>query len=248
MIGAQALLATLGRRLTALRVGRGMGVAALAHAAGLSRRYVTEAEAGRANLSLLKLASLASALGVPLRELCDLPLAAPERVALVGLRGAGKSTLGAALARELESPLVELDRRVEQRAGLGMGELIDLEGPDAWARWEAETLESVLSEGQRLVLEVPGSIVERPENFERVLTSCRTIWLRASPEDHWQRVVAQGDRRPMEGRPDARAELGELLRTRMGAYGRCEHHLDTSGVPPEQVLARVLDCLEAGQG
>lgn len=246
MIGAQALLGSLGRRLTTLRSGRGMGVAALADAAGLSRRYVTEAEAGRANLSLLKLAALASALGVPLRELCDLPLSAPERVALVGLRGAGKSTLGAALARELEAPLVELDRRVEQRAGLGMGELIDLEGPDAWARWEAETLEAVLSAGQRLVLEVPGSIVERPENFERVLTSCRTIWLRATPDDHWNRVLDQGDRRPMEGRPHARRELGQLLRAREGAYGRCEYHFDTSGAPPEQVLERVLACLESG--
>ncbi|HIG85714.1 MAG TPA: helix-turn-helix domain-containing protein [Planctomycetes bacterium] len=243
MIETQAILGALGRRLTTLREGRGLGVAALAEAAGLSRRYVTEAEAGRANLSLLKLASLASALGTPLGELCDLPLAAPERIALVGLRGAGKSTLGPLLARELEAPFVELDRRVEQRAGLGMGELIDLEGPDAWANWEAETLQEVLSAGQKLVLEVPGSIVERPINFERVLISCRTIWLRASPEDHWERVLNQGDRRPMSGRPKAREELANLLRTRAGAYGRCQHRLDTSQMGVEQVLERAQACL-----
>lgn len=245
MIQTQALLAALGRRLNTLREARGIGVSGLADAAGLSRRYVTEAEAGRANLSLLKLASLASALGVPLRELCDLPLASPDRVALVGLRGAGKSALGRSLARELDAPFVELDRRVEEQAGLPMGELIDLEGPDAWAVWEAATLEEVLSAGQKLVLEVPGSIVERPGNFERLRNSCRTIWLRAAPGDHWERVLSQGDRRPMSGRPRAQEELADLLQAREAAYGRCDFRLDTSGKGLGQVLEAALGVLEA---
>ena len=231
-----ALLHALGRRQPELRADRDRTVAELASLAGVSRRHVAEAEAGRANLSLSKLAALARALGVPLRELVDLPLAPLERIALLGLRGAGKSTVGPLLAQDLDAPFLELDRRVEARAGVGMAELLELEGPRTWERLERETLEEVLASGQRLVLEVPGSIVDRPEAFGRVLTACRTVWLQAPPEDHWERVVAQGDLRPMAGRPEARQELAELWSQRRPAYARSELVLATAGRSPAEVV------------
>ncbi|MDB2576200.1 helix-turn-helix domain-containing protein, partial [Planctomycetota bacterium] len=136
------LLRALGRRLRHERERRRFTVTELAECADLSRRYVTEAEAGRANLTVLKLAQLAAALGLPLRELCDLPVggARSERVALVGLRGAGKSTVGAALARRLEVPFVELDERIEGLAGLSLGAIFDLQGAEGYRAFEREAL------------------------------------------------------------------------------------------------------------
>ena len=179
----QVLLSALGQRLREARLGVPLTVSDLAHAAGLSRRYVTEAEAGRANLSLLKLASLARALGLPLGELCDLPLASGrhERIALVGLRGAGKSSVGRELARRLECPFVELDRRIEEHSGLRIGELFDLSGTETYRRFERETLEQVLSEGQRQVVATGGSIVNAPSTFARLRDACRTVWLARFP-------------------------------------------------------------------
>ncbi len=243
----QALLTFFGQRLRAAREAEGFSVSDLADTAGLSRRYVTEAEAGRANLSLLKLAALARALHMPLAELCDLPLAQGrlERIALVGLRGAGKSSVGQALAQRLECPFVELDRRIEERAGLGMGELLDLSGSETYRRLEREVLEQVLSEGGRQVIATGGSIVSAPGTFARLRDACRTVWLQAEPESHLQRVLAQGDQRPMQGRPRALEELRSLLASRQRLYARCEMHVPTDGRSVQEIAgwiaARVLE-------
>lgn len=245
MVDQSLLLAELGRRLRAARRARGLSVAELARLAGTSRRHVTEAEAGRANLSLLKLAALAEALSAPLGELCDLTpgVARGERVALVGLRGAGKSTVGRLLARDLEMPFVELDRRVEELAGLDLGALFDLRGAAGFHAAEAEALEQVLASGERLVLATGGSVVESPETFERLRVTCHTVWLRAAPEAHHQRVLAQGDRRPTRDHPRAMEELRAILRRRTPAYARCAHSVDTDGRTPAEVARAVRDAL-----
>ena len=239
----QALLSALGARLREARKASGLSVSDLALQAGLSRRYVTEAEAGRANLSLLKLANLARALGLPLGELCDLPLAAGrwERIALVGLRGAGKSSVGRELARRLECPFVELDRRIEERSGLPLGELFDLSGSETYRRIEREVLEAVLAEGQRQVIAPGGSIVNAPSTYARLRDACRTVWLKASPESHLARVMNQGDQRPMQGRPRALDELRALLEQRQRLYGRCEFQVDTDGKSISQVASWIED-------
>lgn len=227
----------LGNRLRSLREARGLSVSDLAARAGLSRRYLTEAEAGRANVSLLRLLDLARALEVPIQDLVC-PAGPPrERIALVGLRGAGKSTLGRQLALRLEVPFVELDQRVEALAGAPLGELFALHGEAGYHRFEAEALEEVLREGERLVLAVGGSIVTRPATFERLKRACRTVWLRASPAEHFDRVRDQGDRRPMADRPRARAELEALLRDREPLYAACEVAVDTRGLDVAQSLA-----------
>ena len=241
----QALLQALGARLRQEREAAGLNLADLASEAGLSRRYVTEAEAGRANLSLLKLAGLARALRVPLAQLCDLPLdlRRSERVALVGLRGAGKSSVGRALALWMEAPFIELDQRVEELAGMGLAELFDLRGAPTYRRLEREALESVLAQGQRMVLATGGSIVASPVVYARLRDACRTVWLQASPEDHLQRVLEQGDQRPTEGRPRAMEELREILERRAERYAQCELQVDTSGRSVEQVVEQIAQGL-----
>jgi len=243
----QTLLAELGRRLREARLRAGITVGELADRAGLSRRYVTEAEAGRANLSILKLAALAQALRAPLAQLLDLALTSKhaERIALVGLRGAGKSSVGRELALRLEVPFLELDQRVEELAGMPLGEIFSLQGEEHFHRLEAEALEGVLASGERMVLATGGSIVASTSNFERLRASCRTIWLRAAPEEHLQRVADQGDRRPMQGRPRALQELKELLARREPLYGRCEIEIETSGSSVAEVVRAIEQRLDA---
>lgn len=247
MPGEQALLIELGQRLRAAREAVGLSVSELGRRAGVSRRTVTEAEAGRANLSILKLGRLARVLRAPLGELCDLPLGAVrgERVALVGLRGAGKSTVGRQLALSLEVPFVELDERVERLAGMTLAELFDLRGAATYRRLEREALEETLAEGQRQVIATGGSIVQDEETFARLRESCRTIWLRATPEEHLARVLDQGDRRPTAGRPRAMEELREILDARGPRYALCERTVETSGRGPDEVTAEVLAGLES---
>src|SRR5687768_387340 len=208
----QTLLHEFGRRLRASRTLAGLSVSDLARTSGISRRHVTEAEAGRANLSLTKLQALAEALGVRPGELIDFDggdLRA-GRIALLGLRGAGKSSVGRGLALALEVPFVELDQRVEELAGLSLAAIFDLHGVPGFRRLEREALEAVLSEGGRMVIAAGGSLVRAADTFARLRQTCHTVWLRARPEDHYQRVVAQGDVRPMRGRPAAMAELKAL--------------------------------------
>ena len=240
------LLAEFGRKLRATRIERGLGVAELAQKAKISRRYLTEVEAGRANPSLLALASLAKALRIALAELVTLaPHArASERIALVGLRGAGKSSVGRALALALEAPFIELDSRVEELAGMRLSELFALHGEEHFHRLEAEALELVLAEGERCVIATGGSIVADERNFARLCESCRTVWLSATPEEHFARVLAQGDRRPMAQRPRAMAELEALLAAREPAYARSEIALSTSGRTVDELVSALVRRLE----
>ena len=243
----QPLLTELGRRLREAREARGLSVSELARRSRTSRRHVTEAEAGRANLSITRLADLADTLDVPLGRLCDLGRSPREsgRVALVGLRGAGKSTVGRALALRLEVPFVELDRRVEERAGLSLGEIFDLHGARRYRALEAEALEEVLAEGQGQVLAAGGSIVTAPETYARLRDTCTTVWLRAKPEEHFQRVVAQGDGRPMRDRPRALDELRAMLEEREPLYARCATRIDTDHCEVDKLVEELARRLEA---
>lgn len=247
MASDQALLNELGRRLRGAREAAGLSVSDLARRSGISRRTVTEVEAGRANPSILKLSCLARALRTPLGQLCDLPLGVfrGERVALVGLRGAGKSTVGRQIALAMEAPFVELDERVERLAGMSLAELFDLRGAGTYRRLQREALEEVLAEGQRQVIATGGSIVQDEETFARLREACRTVWLRATPEEHLARVLDQGDRRPSAGRPRAMEELREILASREPSYGLCEKTVETAGREPDEVVGEVLSQLEA---
>lgn len=241
LAGFQPLILELGKRLRGLRERRGLSLAQLATETGLSRRYLTETEAGRANPSLEVLLRLSIALAEPLPRLLDLPLRTrPDgRIALIGLRGAGKSSVGPLLARALECPFVELDQRVEELAGMSLGEIFPLHGEAAFHRFESEALERVLAQGERVVIATGGSIVESPACWERLKATCRTVWLAAEPEDHLARVAAQGDLRPMRQRPRALEELRSILAAREPRYAQCEIKLATSGRTPEEVAEEI---------
>jgi XRE family aerobic/anaerobic benzoate catabolism transcriptional regulator len=242
-LDSQAFLRRVGQRIRTARQSAGIPATELARRAEVSRRTLTEAEAGRANLTLTRLWGLAAALEVEVATLLAPDPGAERRgrVALVGLRGAGKSTVGRALALAREVPFVELDRRVEELAGLSLAAVFDFHGASGFRRLQAEALESVLAEGENLVLATGGSIVAAPATFARLRRTCHTVWLRARAEEHFERVIAQGDQRPMRGRPRALEELRALLEEREAAYARCEVTVDTSSDPVETAVARLLE-------
>lgn len=168
------------------------------------------------------------------------------RIALMGMRGAGKSTLGALLAERMGAPFIELDRRIEQESGLKLSAVFDLYGPAGFHRLEREALEHVLETNERFVLATGGSIVNEPETFSRLRSACFTVWLKAKPEDHMQRVIAQGDKRPMAGNQWAMADLRKILAGRAPLYEQADASVNTSGKTVKQVAAELAAVAKAG--
>jgi len=151
------------------------------------------------------------------------------RVCLIGLRGAGKSTLGAAVAHALGVPFIELNRAIETAGGMPIAEIMALYGPDGYRQLEADALDRIVAEQTRAIVAVAGGIVGEADTFERLLDRFHTVWVRATPEEHMARVRAQGDTRPMAGHPQAMAQLRLILTGREAEYGRADAVLDTSG-------------------
>ena len=152
-----------------------------------------------------------------------------NRIALVGLRGAGKSTLGRALAEKLKVPFVELDQEIEREAGVPLSEVFSLYGQAAYRRMERRCLENVIELHTRAVIATGGSLVTESDAYETLRAACFTIWLKASSEDHMERVIAQGDLRPMTGREQAMADLRHILEEREALYRLADATIDTSG-------------------
>ncbi|MDH4418283.1 MAG: helix-turn-helix transcriptional regulator [Acidovorax sp.] len=164
------------------------------------------------------------------------------RIALVGLRGAGKSTLGPLLAHVLDVPFIELSREIESLAGCSVREIHDLYGTTAYRRYERRALEETIQIHSEVVIATPGGIVSDPATFNELLEHCTTVWLRAAPEEHLGRVVAQGDMRPMAASKEAMDDLKRILDGRAAFYSKADITIDTSGQTPEQSLV----ALQAG--
>lgn len=240
-----AYLSQLGSRVREWRGSHGMTRRALAEASGISERYLAQLEGGAGNISILLLRKVARAMAVPVESLVREGVAEARPVALLGLRGAGKSTLGARLAEALDVPFVELDREVEKEAGAALGEVFSMYGQDAFRRFERRALEKVLSRNERAVIAAGGGLVTDPGTYELLLERCRCVWLKAAPEEHMARVIAQGDMRPFKGRSAALEEIRKLLADRNRLYGRAELVLDTSGKTPKATLAELKELLKA---
>jgi XRE family transcriptional regulator, aerobic/anaerobic benzoate catabolism transcriptional regulator len=163
-----------------------------------------------------------------------------RRIALVGLRGAGKSTLGRMLAQHLGWPFIELDRLVEQDYGASIPDLMEMAGTVTFRRHERSALTRVIAEHEAAIVTTAGGIVADPETYALLLRRSHTVWVKARPDEHMSRVVAQGDFRPMAQNRQAMADLVAILDSRRADYARAEAEVDTSGEAVEQSFARLL--------
>lgn len=168
-----------------------------------------------------------------------------KRIALVGLRGAGKSTLGSMLAAKLELPFVELGKEVERETGIGLGEVFMLYGQSGYRRIERRCLEKILEQHDRAVISAGGGIVSEPETYELLRSKCFTVWLKTAPEEHMARVVAQGDFRPMQGSAEAMEDLRRILIAREPLCAKADAVVDTTGQVPKQSLGKLYQAVTA---
>lgn len=176
----------------------------------------------------------------------EILLSAPDtldrrgRIALIGLRGAGKSTLGKMLASHLKVPFIEMADVIEQEAGVTVAEVIALYGQAAFRRYERRSLQRVVETHEQFVLAAGGGIVTEPATFSDLLTACFTIWLKATPTEHMARVTAQGDRRPMSDSQEAMRDLERILAGREPMYRKADVTVNTSGLDLQQGFAELL--------
>jgi XRE family aerobic/anaerobic benzoate catabolism transcriptional regulator len=239
-IACVTFLESVGAAVRSQRERRGWSRRELAATSGLSERFLAQLETGDGNISLRRFAEVAHALGTtPVALLAVTTEPAHKPIALLGVRGAGKSTVGAALAKKLDRRFVELDREIEAATGLSLGDVFTLHGEAYYRRVEREVLTRVLADSTPTVLATGGSIVNDPTTFALLRSRAQTIFLHAKPEDHWNRVVAQGDQRPMAENPHAFEELRGLIAARSKLYARADRTIETSGRTVKQVVAEI---------
>jgi XRE family transcriptional regulator, aerobic/anaerobic benzoate catabolism transcriptional regulator len=167
------------------------------------------------------------------------------RIALIGLRGAGKSTLGSQLAAERNVPFIELDHEIEKDTGMPLAEIFSLYGQSGYRAIEKRTLERVLRTSERAVISVGGGIVSENETYDYLLAHCYTVWLKAQPEEHMSRVIAQGDFRAMAGSDRAMEDLRRILESREPLYRKADTTVDTSGDSVDASFTKLNAALQA---
>jgi XRE family transcriptional regulator, aerobic/anaerobic benzoate catabolism transcriptional regulator len=167
------------------------------------------------------------------------------RIALIGLRGAGKSTLGSRLGKERNVPFIELDREIEKDTGMPLAEIFSLYGQSGYRAIEKRTLERVFHDCERAVVSVGGGVVSEKETYDYLLAHCYTIWIKAQPEEHMSRVIAQGDLRAMAGSDRAMEDLRRILEAREPLYRKADMHLDTAGNSVDESFAKLKATLES---
>jgi XRE family aerobic/anaerobic benzoate catabolism transcriptional regulator len=240
-----ALLRGLGLRVRELRDRRGWSRRELADRSGLSVRFLARIESGDGNISVLRLQALAAALETTPESLLHVGADPADLVALVGLRGAGKSTVGPILARRLDVPFIEMDGLIAETSGLTLDQLFELHGERYYRRLERETLRRILARREPAVVAAAGGVVNEPVSWELLCERSTVVWLRARAEDHWARVAEQGDPRPMADNPAAMDELRAILAARERIYAEAKLIVDTAERTPEQVAESIQQRLQA---
>lgn len=272
------LLERLGKRVRALRAGRGMTRKMLSADSSVSQRYLAQLEQGQGNISIGLLQRVAEALRTDLAELLseDKDVTAeqvlinemvqgmnPEdqhralqllhesfatthdnsRIALVGMRGAGKTSLGSRLAEHLDVPFVQLVTELEKLGGMPVSEILSLWGQDGYRRLEEKALFDVLASNEKCVIETGGSIVSETRLLNILLSTCHVIWIKALPEEHMQRVIDQGDMRPIQSNDDAMADLRRILEARDPFYAQAHTIIDTAESTLEESFKKLTATL-----
>lgn len=170
----------------------------------------------------------------------DVNVSRAGRIALVGLRGAGKTTLGAALGKATGLPFFELDKEIERLSGTSLGAIIELYGQQAYRRYELQALQELTATQPQFIVATGGSLVAESATYELLLRSCYTVWVRTTPEEHMRRVLAQGDLRPMAGSQQAMDDLRRILEERSALYGRADFAIETTGRTVEESVRELL--------
>jgi XRE family aerobic/anaerobic benzoate catabolism transcriptional regulator len=247
------LLRDLAQRIRTLRKARSLTRKNLSQLAEVSERHLAQLESGEGNISVVLLNRIARALNTSLAELFaqDEQSSTSEtsprikRIALIGLRGAGKSTLGQKLAETRNIPLIELDREIEKETGMPLADIFSLYGQSGYRAIERRTLERVTNEYDRAVFSIGGGVVNEPETYDYLRANCFTIWIKAKPQEHMDRVVAQGDFRAMAGNDRAMEDLRRILSAREPLYRQADATLDTSNATVEESFARLQSALNS---
>ena len=239
------LLDVLAANVRSSRKSRGWSRRDLSERADISERFLADVESAQANPSLLRVLALARALGVELQTLLtNVVQADRQHVALLGLRGAGKSSVGPLLAEHLDVPFIELDQCIETASGLSLGEIFQMHGESYYRATERSEL-SRLFAGEPCIVAVGGGIVSDGDNYEALQCHARTVWLKAAPEDHWQRVIAQGDTRPMADNEQAFLDLRRILAEREPLYRQADVVIDTSNNSLSSIVKDVAFALQS---
>ena len=241
------LLSSLAFRIRKCRKSLGYTQSDLAQRAGVSSRFLAQLESGKGNISVQKLADISAALSLSLGELFrGLGPYGPLVLTLVGLRGAGKSTLGANVARVLDIPFIELDREIVEQSSMSLSEIFSFGGAEYYHELQDRTLKALLDKPKPLVLATGGSIVTATQSWERLRNHTKTAWLYAKPQSYLSRVREQGDFRPMKGRDNALKELKQLLQQRTPLYSQADLHLDTDQKEIEVLSQSLIDFYRGG--
>jgi XRE family aerobic/anaerobic benzoate catabolism transcriptional regulator len=247
------LLRDLAQRIRTLRKARSLTRKNLSVLADVSERHLAQLESGEGNISIVLLNRIAAALNTSLAQIFaeeQHPSSSEispriKRVALIGLRGAGKSTLGQKLAETRNIPLIELDREIEKETGMPLADIFSLYGQSGYRAIERRTLERVTNEYDRAVFSIGGGVVNEPETYDFLRANCFTIWIKAKPQEHMDRVVAQGDFLAMAGNDRAMEDLRRILSARDPLYRQADVTLDTSNATVEESFARLQSALNS---
>lgn len=265
---SRPILRRIAARVRARRTLLGLTARELADRAGLSPRFISQLENGQANIAIGRLDAVAGVMGIEVADLVaseewmlkSVPMVfresrRPNReygarrrewpVVLLGMRGAGKSTIGGLLADSLMWPMVEVDEKIERMAGLDLSSIFTVHGEDYYRRLEAACIGELLGRREAMVIAPSGGVVRNGPAFELIRRRCITVWLRATPEEHMARVLGQGDQRPTERRDAPMEELRSMLAQREPLYSQADLVLDTSGGSPEAAAEELQAALDA---
>ena len=237
----------IGGCVRTLRQARGMSRRMLSKISGVSERYLAQLETGNGNVTIGILHRLSLVFGCAVEDLvaggAKPNLKKGNRLALMGVRGGGKTTLGTAISVKHDVPFIEISKQVRAVSGMDVGEVISLYGQEGFRRYEEEAIASVIENYDKVVIAIGGGIVETRENYDLLLHNFHTVWIKASAAEHIGRVRAQGDERPMAGFAAAEEHLANMLSQRKAEFNRADLVLDTGGVPIDYSVAKLTELI-----